>query len=61
MSSQLASLFDPLGMASLFLLGGKLILQKVSSSGVGWDDLPSFGKTHYLHEKFARDKLMFRL
>ena len=28
MSSQLASLFDPLRMASPFLLGGKLILQK---------------------------------
>ena len=39
MSSQLASLFDPLGMASPFLLGGELILQKVSSSGVGWDDV----------------------
>ena len=38
MSSQLASQFDPLGMASPFLLGGKLILQRVSSSGFEWDD-----------------------
>ena len=38
MSSQLASQFDPLGMASPFLLGGKLILQKVSSLGLGWDE-----------------------
>ena len=39
MSTQLSSQFDPLGMASPFLLGGKLILQKVSSSGVSWDDV----------------------
>ena len=39
MSSQLSSHFDPLGMASPFLLGGKLILQRVSSSGFGWDDV----------------------
>ena len=39
MSSQLSSHFDPLGMASPFLLGGKLILQRVSSSGFGWGDV----------------------
>ena len=39
MSSQLSSQFDPLGMASPFLFGGKLILQKVSLSGVSWDDV----------------------
>ena len=39
MSSQLSSQFDPLGMASPFLLGGKLILQRVSLSGVSWDDV----------------------
>ena len=39
MFSQLSSQFDPLGMASPFLLGGKLILQRVSSSGVSWDDV----------------------
>jgi len=38
MASQLASQFDPLGMASPFLLGGKLILQKVSASNADWDD-----------------------
>ena len=37
MSSQLASQFDPLGMASPYLLWGKLLLQKVASSGVEWD------------------------
>ena len=39
MSSQLSSHFDPLGMTSPFLLGGRLILQRVSSSGFGWDDI----------------------
>ena len=38
MSSQLASQFDPLGMASPYLLWGKLILQKVATSGVDWDE-----------------------
>ena len=41
MSSQLASQFDPLGMASPFLLGGKLLLQQVAISGVDWDDVLS--------------------
>ena len=39
LSSQLASQFDPLGMASPFLLGGKLLLQQVAISGVDWDDI----------------------
>ena len=39
MTSQLASQFDPLGMAAPFLLGGRLILQKVAASGVAWDDI----------------------
>ena len=38
MSSQIASQFDPLGMALPYLLWGKLILQKVASSGVEWDE-----------------------
>ena len=38
MSTQLASQFDPLGMASPYLLWGKLILQKVATSGVEWDE-----------------------
>ena len=38
MSSKLACMFDPLGMAAPFLLGGKLILQSVATSGFGWDD-----------------------
>ena len=38
MSSQLASQFDFLGMASPYLLWGKLILQKVATSGVDWDE-----------------------
>ena len=37
-SSQLASQFDPLGMASPYLLWGKLILQKIATSGVEWDE-----------------------
>ena len=38
MSSKLASMFDPLGMAAPYLLGGKLILQSVATSGFGGDD-----------------------
>ena len=38
MASQLASQFDPLGMASPFILGARLIWQKVSISGADWDD-----------------------
>ena len=38
MASQLASQFDPLGNASLFILGARLILQKVSTCGAYWDD-----------------------
>ena len=38
-SSQLVSQFDPLGMASPFLLGGKLLLQQVAISGVDWNDV----------------------
>ena len=39
MASQLASQFDPLEMASPFILGARLILQKVSTSGADWDDV----------------------
>ena len=39
MASQLASQFDPLGMASPFIFGARLILQKVSISGADWDDV----------------------
>ena len=39
MMSQLASQFDSLGMAAPFLLGGRLILQKVAASGNAWDDI----------------------
>ena len=38
MSSQLARQFDPVGIASAYLLWGKLILQKVVTSGVEWDE-----------------------
>ena len=38
LSSKLASLFDPLGLAAPYLLKGKLILQEVAISGFGWDD-----------------------
>ena len=38
LSSKLASLFDPLGLAAPYLLKGKLILQEVATSGFGWDD-----------------------
>ena len=42
MASQLVSNFDPLGIASLCLLGGKLILQKAAMAKLDWDDeLPS--------------------
>jgi len=39
LSSQLASQFDPLGMALPFLLEGKLILQRVAASGADWDEV----------------------
>ena len=39
MSSQLAIQFNLLGMASPFLLGGKLLLQQIAISGVDWDDI----------------------
>ena len=39
MASQLASQFDSLGMASPFILGARLSLQKVSISGADWDDV----------------------
>ena len=38
MTSQLSSQFDPLGVVSPLLLGGKLILQKVASSGLGCNE-----------------------
>ena len=38
MLRMLASHFDPLGILAPFLLKGKLILQKVTLSGIGWDD-----------------------
>ena len=38
LSSKLASLFDPLGLAAPYLLPGKLILQEVATSGFSWDD-----------------------
>ena len=38
MASQLASSFDPLGIASPCLLGGKLILQKAAMVKLDWDD-----------------------
>ena len=38
MASQLASNYDPLGVASPCLLGGKLILQRVATAKFAWDD-----------------------
>ena len=38
MASQLASNFDPHGMASPCLLQGKLILQTAATTNLGWDD-----------------------
>ena len=38
MTSQLASQFDPLGVVSPLLLGGKFILQKVAASKIDWDE-----------------------
>ena len=44
----LASHFDPLGILAPFLLKGKLILQKVILSGIGWDDdLPGDVKNYW--------------
>ena len=38
MLSHIANRFDPLGIGSPRLLGGKLILQKTSSVGILWDE-----------------------
>ena len=38
MASQLASNYDPLGVASPCLLGGKLMLQRVATAKFAWDD-----------------------
>ena len=38
MTSQLAIQFGALKMASPFIFGARLILQKVSTSGADWDD-----------------------
>ena len=38
MASQLASNYDPHGVASPCLLGGKLILQRVATAKIAWDD-----------------------
>ena len=38
MASQLASNYDPLGVASPCLQGGKLILQRVATTKFAWDD-----------------------
>ena len=38
MASQLASNYDPLGIATPCLLGGKLILQRVAKAKFAWDD-----------------------
>ena len=38
MASQLASNFDPLGVVSPCLLGGKLLLQRVATAKYDWDD-----------------------
>ena len=39
MASQLGSQFDPLGIVSPYLLEGKLILQRVATSGAEWDEV----------------------
>ena len=41
-TSQLASQFDPLGVVSQLLFGGKLILQKVAASEINWDETLSY-------------------
>ena len=41
MASQLASHFYPLGIVSPYLLEGKLILQRVATSGAEWDEAVS--------------------
>ena len=48
MLRMLASHFDPLGVLAPFLLKEKLILQKVTLSGIGWDDdLPGDVKNNW--------------
>ena len=41
MASHLASQFDPLGIVSPYLLEGKLLLQRVATSSVEWDEVVS--------------------
>ena len=38
--SVLSSQYDPLGFLAPCFLGGKLLVQKVTSSGLGWDEIP---------------------
>ena len=43
MLSAIAGQFDPLGIRGLWLLMGKLILQRVTASGIDWDEkLPDY-------------------
>lgn len=48
--SEIASLFDPLGLLGPITVVGKIILQDVWQSGVGWDEsLPE-----HIHERWLR-------
>ena len=50
--SFIMSVFDPLGMISPYLLPLKLLLQRLTKSGLGWDaDIPEGEKLYW--EKFA--------
>nr|XP_055041009.1 uncharacterized protein LOC129428127 [Misgurnus anguillicaudatus] len=50
--STVASLFDPLGFLSPFILKGKAILQETCRSGMGWDDpLPDALNPRWEHWK----------
>ena len=37
--SKIAQVYDPMGLISPFLLRGKMILQRVTASDLGWDQL----------------------
>ena len=47
--SAVSSLYDPLGMATPFILPAKLLLQDLCRRGLGWDDeVPDLHLTHWL-------------
>ena len=61
MSSQIASYFDPLGLAAQCFLNGKLILQRVARDKFDWDDkLPADASKNWNSWVIALDRYCFK-